>query len=193
MYVGLSGGIGSGKSTIAAMFAKLGAVVIDADLVAREVIEVGTLGYTQVVAAFGDDILDNHGAINRRALAQLVFADRNELSRLEQIIHPLVVSRVSELRTSATVGAVVIYDTPLLVEKQMMSDFDAVVIVAANREVRIERLLARGLSAPDIENRIANQASDEERSAVATFLIHNEGTLAEAEAQVAKVWASLTS
>jgi dephospho-CoA kinase len=193
MYVGLSGGIGSGKSTIASMFAKLGAEVIDADSIAREVIAIGTPGLEQVVAAFGASILDASGGIDRGFLAQLVFADRTKLTTLEQIIHPLVISRVAEIRSAAPADAVVIYDTPLLVEKQMMPDFDAVVIVLAKTELRVERLIARGLNRTDISNRIANQATDDERTAAATFVIHNDGSLLEAEAQVAKVWSALTS
>ena len=193
MYVGLSGGIGSGKSTIAAMFAELGAIVIDADTVAKQVIEFGSPGFDQVVTTFGTSILGSNGMIDRSALANIVFADRAELTKLEQIIHPLVIAEVARIRDSAPVGSVVIYETPLLVEKQMMSDFDAVVMVLANHENRIERLVSKGLSLSDIENRIANQASDDERIAVANFIIHNDGTLSDAQSQVEKVWLALSS
>jgi dephospho-CoA kinase len=193
MYVGLSGGIGAGKSTVANMFAGLGAIVIDADQVAREVVVPGSPALREVVEVFGEAILTPAGDLNRSELAKLVFADREKLHRLEAIIHPAVVARVSSVRSKAPLGSVVIYDTPLLAEKDLAKDFELVIMVTAPLTQRIDRLLARGLTLSDIENRIANQVADEDRVAIADIHIENTGTLDELAQQVEQVWQRITS
>ena len=188
MYVGLTGGIGSGKSTAARMFADLGAVVIDADAIAKEVLEPGQLGYESVINKFGEDILDSSGNIDRAVLANRVFGDSDKLKDLEGIVHPAVASRVREIRESLPEGVTVIYDTPLLIEKQLQHQFDQIVVVLASEELRTQRLLDRGLLQDDIEARMLNQATDEQRRASANFCLENTGSLPELRAQVANVW-----
>lgn len=188
MYIGLTGGIGSGKSTAARMFADLGAVVIDADAIAKEVLEPGQLGYESVINRFGEDILDSSGNIDRAVLANRVFGDSDKLKDLEGIVHPAVASRVREIRESLPEGVTVIYDTPLLIEKQLQHQFDQIVVVLASEELRTQRLLDRGLLQDDIEARMLNQATDEQRRASANFCLENTGSLPELRAQVANVW-----
>lgn len=188
MYIGLTGGIGSGKSTAARMFADLGAVVIDADAIAKEVLEPGQLGYESVINGFGDDILDSSGNIDRAVLANKVFGDGDKLKDLEEIVHPAVASRVLEIRESLPEGVTVIYDTPLLIEKHLQHQFDQIVVVLAPEALRTQRLLDRGLLQNDIAARMLNQATDEQRRASANFCIENMGTLPELRAQVANVW-----
>ena len=188
MYVGLTGGIGSGKSTAARMFADLGAVVIDADAIAKEVLEPGQLGYESVINKFGEDILDSSGNIDRAVLASKVFGNSDKLKDLEEIVHPAVASRVREIRESLPEGVTVIYDTPLLIEKQLQHQFDQIVVVLAPQELRTERLLDRGLLQNDIAARMLNQATDEQRRASASYVIENTGSLPELRTQVANVW-----
>lgn len=188
MYLGLTGGIGSGKSTAARMFADLGATVIDADAIAKEVLEPGQLGYESIVNKFGDEILDSSGNIDRSILAAKVFENSSKLKELEDVVHPEVASRVSEIRESLTAGTTVIYDTPLLVEKELQHQFDQVVVVLAAEPLRTQRLLARGLAERDIAARMSKQATDEQRRAVANYVIDNSGTLEQLRAQVLNVW-----
>ncbi|MEY4900347.1 MAG: hypothetical protein RI895_769 [Actinomycetota bacterium] len=188
MYLGLTGGIGSGKSTAARMFADLGATIIDADAIAREVLEPGQLGYESIVNKFGDDILDSSGNIDRSILAAKVFENSAELKELENIVHPAVASKVLEIRESLPAGITVIYDTPLLVEKKLQDQFDQVVVVLAPEPLRTQRLLDRGLAERDIAARMSKQATDDERQAVANFVIDNSGSLAQLRTQVQNVW-----
>jgi dephospho-CoA kinase len=188
MYIGLTGGIGSGKSTAARMFADLGAVVIDADAIAKEVLEPGQLGYESVINRFGDDILDSSGNIDRAVLATKVFGDADTLKALEEIVHPAVASRVQEIRESLPEIVTVIYDTPLLIEKQLQHQFDQIIVVLAPEALRRQRLLDRGLLQDDITARMRNQATDEQRRASANFCLDNAGTLPELRAQVTNVW-----
>ena len=188
MYIGLTGGIGSGKSTAARMFADLGATVIDADAIAREVLGPGQLGHESIVNKFGDDILDSSGNIDRSILAAKVFENSAELKELEDIVHPAVASKVLEIRESLPAGITVIYDTPLLVEKKLQDQFDQVVIVLAPEPLRTQRLIDRGLAERDISARMSKQASDDQRRAVANFVIDNSGSLAQLRAQVQNVW-----
>ena len=188
MYIGLSGGIGSGKSTVAKMFGELGAVIIDADAIAREVLEPGQVGYESVLQAFGDSVLDKSGNIDRKKLAEIVFQDQSQLAALESIVHPAVIARVAQIRESLPDSAVVIYDTPLLVEKQLQNQFDKVVIVTADESVRKERLLHRGLERLDIDARIANQATDSQRAQVADFVIINNESIDQLRDNVSQVW-----
>jgi dephospho-CoA kinase len=188
--VGLSGGVGSGKSTVAAMLAERGAVVIDADAIAREVVEPGTPGYAAVVAEFGDAVVAD-GRLDRAALAKIVFNDDNARARLNAIVHPLVGARTAALMAATPPDAVVVYDVPLLVESGLAEGFDKVVIVLAPQEVRLERLAARGMPEDDARARMAKQANDDERRAVADEIVVNDGTREHLQAQVDAVWQRL--
>jgi dephospho-CoA kinase len=188
VYLGLSGGIGSGKSTVSKILSDLGAVVIDADVIAKEVLLPGTSGFESAVSTFGSTILDNEGTIDRKRLAKLVFENPKELAKLEAIVHPAVVARVAEIRNSLPESAVVVYDTPLMFEKQLQGQFDKVLMIVSDKELRRTRLLERGLELGDIEARMANQATDEQRVAIADFVIENNGSLEQLREQVAKVW-----
>lgn len=193
MYVGLSGGIGSGKSTVAKMLAELGAVVIDADAIAKEVLEPGQIGYENVLLHFGNEVLDPSGNIDRKKLANLVFNNESQLAKLEGIVHPAVIARVAQIRESLPHDAVVIYDTPLLFEKNLQSQFDKVIIVVSDLELRKARLVERGLSIQDVEARIANQATDDEKVAVADVVIVNNGSLPDLRDQVLKAWIEISA
>jgi dephospho-CoA kinase len=193
MYLGLSGGIGCGKSTVAKMLSDIGAVVIDADAIAKEVLEPGQIGYETVIHKFGDGVLDTSGNIDRKKLAELVFQDAGQLSQLEEIVHPAVVARVAQIRESLPNTTTVVYDTPLLVEKQLQNQFDSVLMVFADLDIRKQRLVDRGLEMADIEARLANQVSDEQRVAVADFVIVNNGSLQELRDNVTKVWHQLSA
>jgi dephospho-CoA kinase len=187
--VGLSGGIGSGKSAVAARLAELGAAVIDSDRLAREVVAPGTDGLAEVVAAFGAGVLGPDGALDRPALGRLVFADEAARRRLEGIIHPRVRARSAELVAAAPPDAIVVHDVPLLVEAGLAAGFDIVIIVLAGEETRVRRLVeSRGMSEPDARARIRAQATDEQRRAVADVLLENDGTLAELREKVDAVW-----
>ncbi|MEU7891322.1 dephospho-CoA kinase [Nonomuraea sp. NPDC049152] len=192
LRVGLTGGIGSGKSEVSRRLAERGAVVIDADKIAREVVEPGTEGLARVVAAFGDEILREDGSLNRERLGSIVFADPDKLATLNAIVHPLVGERVAELQKSAPDGAVVVYDVPLLAENKLAPMYEVVIVVDASDEIRVERLTkVRGMSEPDARARIAAQATREERLAVADIVIPNEGSLDDLEARVEQVWERL--
>jgi dephospho-CoA kinase len=193
VYLGLSGGIGSGKSTVAKFFADLGAVVIDADAISREVLEPGQIGYENTILTFGESVLSELGSIDRKKLAELVFQNPAQLAKLEAIIHPAVIARVAQIRESLPASAIVVYDTPLLVEKNLKSQFDKVIIVLADEQIRKERLVTRGLELPDIDARISNQATDSQRSDVADYIINNDGTLAQLQDNVTKVWKQLSA
>ena len=193
MYVGLSGGIGCGKSTVAKILSDLGAVVIDADAIAKEVLEPGQVGYENVIHNFGDSVLDSSGNIDRKKLAELVFQDSSKLTELEAIVHPAVVSRVTQIRESLPDTAIVVYDTPLLIEKELQDQFDTVLIVFADLGKRRERLLSRGLVLQDIDARIANQATDDQRRAIADIVIFNNGTMQDLKENVTKVWQQLSA
>ena len=192
MYLGLTGGIGSGKSTAARMFADLGAIVIDADAIAKEVLEPGQLGHESIVNKFGDEILDSSGNIDRSILAAKVFENSAELKVLEDIVHPAVASKVLEIRESLPAGTTVIYDTPLLVEKKLQHQFDLVIVVLAPEALRTQRLLARGLAQNDISARMSNQATDEQRREIANYVIDNSSTLVELREEVQKVWTQIS-
>lgn len=190
--VGLTGGVASGKSTVSAMLADLGAVVIDADRLAREVVAPGTDGLAEVVAAFGPEVLTPDGELDRPAVGAIVFADEDRRRVLERIIHPRVRARGAELEAAAPPGALVVHDIPLLAETGQAAAFDAVVVVDAPAELQVERMLAqRGMSREDAEARIAAQASREDRRAIATYVIDNTGTLEDLRARVAEVVAAL--
>jgi dephospho-CoA kinase len=190
--VGLTGGIASGKSTVSAMLAELGAVVIDADQLAREVVVPGTEGLRRVVEEFGPGVLTVDGELDRPAVGAIVFADDDARRRLEAIIHPLVRARGAELEAAAPDGAVVVHDIPLLAETGQAGAFDAVIVVDTPVETQVERMTAlRGWSAEDARARVAAQASREQRRAVATYVIENTGTLEDLRDRVTEVFEEL--
>ena len=190
MQIGLTGGIGSGKSTAAARFAELGALVIDADALAREVVEPGTDGLAAVVAEFGEQVLDGDGRLDRPALARVVFGDEAARGRLNAIVHPQVRARAAELIAAAPPGTVVVQDVPLLVETGRAGEYDLVVVVEAPAEQRVRRLAQdRGMSAEQVRARMASQATDEQRRAVADVVLVNDGTQDDLRAKVDALWA----
>lgn len=194
LKIGLTGGIGSGKSEVSRRLSAKGAVVVDADAIAREVVEPGTPGLARVVAEFGDDVLRPDGSLDRPKLGSVVFADPEKLAALNAIVHPLVGERVAELQAQAPDDAILVYDVPLLVENDLAPMYDVVVVVDASDDVRIRRLAEhRGMPEADAKARIAAQASREQRLAVADIVIVNEGTLDELAARVDEVWADLRS
>jgi len=186
--VGLTGGLGSGKSTVAALFGEHGAVIIDADVVAREVVRAGTPGFAAVVARFGPDVVGRDGELDRAALARIVFADGAALDELNAIVHPLVGSRSAELAAAVPPGAVVVHDIPLLAENGLADRFDTVVVVEADREIRLARLAERGLTRAEAEARMAAQATDEKRRAIADEIVRNDGDLDSLARQVDRLW-----
>jgi dephospho-CoA kinase len=187
--IGLTGGIGSGKSTVSALLAARGAVIVDADRIAREVVEPGTPGLAAVVDAFGPGVLTADGSLDRPALAGIVFADPAARRTLDAIVHPLVRARAAEQEAVAPSGAVVVHDVPLLVESGQASSYDLVLVVQADPETRVARLVQRGLTADDARARIAAQATDEQRRAVADVVLDNSGTPEQLAAQVDRFWA----
>jgi dephospho-CoA kinase len=192
LTVGLTGGLGSGKSAVLDELVALGAVGIDADVVARDVVLPGTPGFDAVVAAFGPGIVASDGGLDRGRLAAVVFADASERGRLEAIIHPLVRAETRRRIGAAAPDAIVVNAVPLLVETGIAAEFDVVVVVQAPVAVRLDRVLAsRGMSDGDARARMAAQASDEERAAIAWWVIDNERTLDDLRAEVARLWAAL--
>jgi dephospho-CoA kinase len=189
LKIGLTGGIGSGKSEVSKRLSAKGAVVVDADRIAREVVEPGTPGLARVVARFGEEVLQPDGSLDRPKLGSIVFADSEKLAALNAIVHPLVAKRSAELQRQAPGDAIVVYDVPLLVENNLASGYDVVIVVDADDDVRIRRLTEhRGMSEADAKARIAAQAGRQERLAAAHIVIPNEGTLEELDARVAEVW-----
>jgi len=190
--VGLTGGLGSGKSTVAALFGEHGAVIIDADVVAREVVRAGTPGFAAVVARFGPDVVGRDGELDRAALARIVFADGAALDELNAIVHPLVGSRSAELAAAVPPGAVVVHDIPLLAENGLADRFDTVVVVEADREIRLARLAERGLTRAEAEARMAAQATDEQRRAIADEIVRNDDDLDSLARQIDRLWDRLS-
>ncbi|RYB90851.1 dephospho-CoA kinase [Nocardioides glacieisoli] len=192
--VGLTGGIASGKSSVSAILAELGAVVIDADLIAREVVARGTPGLDAVVAEFGPELLTSEGDLDRPAMGALVFGDAAERKRLEAIIHPLVHARSAELEAEAGDHAVVVHDIPLLAEVGRAGSFDEVIVVDAPADLQVSRMVEdRGWTREDAESRIAAQATREDRLAIATHVIENTGTLSDLRARVEEIYAVLAA
>jgi dephospho-CoA kinase len=191
--VGLTGGVASGKSTVSAMLRELGAVVIDSDALAREVVAPGTPGLAAVVEAFGPDILTEDGALDRPALGAIVFADEDKRRLLEGILHPLIGERSAALAEAARPDDLVVHDIPLLAESGIAGSFDAVIVVDAPVELQVERMLRdRGWTREDAESRVAAQASREDRLAVATYVVVNTGSLEDLRARVHEVYDELT-
>ncbi|MBU9765424.1 dephospho-CoA kinase [Mycobacterium sp. TNTM28] len=177
LRIGLTGGIGAGKSTVSATFSELGGIIVDGDVIAREVVEPGTEGLAKLVEAFGDQILLPEGALNRPALAAVAFSDDEKRATLNGIVHPLVAHRRSELIAAAHEDAVIVEDIPLLVESQMAPMFPLVIVVNADPEIRVKRLIEyRGFTEEDARARIAAQATEEQRRAVADVWLDNSGS-----------------
>jgi dephospho-CoA kinase len=189
LRIGLTGGIGSGKSTVAGLLAERGAVIVDADRIAREVVAPGTPGLAAVVEAFGAGILAPDGSLDRPALAAVVFRDPAARARLDGIVHPLVRERSVQLTAAAPPDAVLVNDVPLLVETGQAASYDLVLVVEADLATRLSRLVDRGLPEEDARARIDAQATDEQRRAVADVVLDNSGTRDELAAQVDRFWA----
>lgn len=191
LRLGLTGGIGAGKSTVAETLTELGAVVIDADRIAREVVEPGTEGLAEVVAAFGAEVLDADGALDRPALGRIVFGDDAKRQKLNGILHPRIGARTAELVAEADDDAVVVHDVPLLVENGMGAAFALVIVVDAPVDVRVRRLVdARGMTVEDARARIAAQADDDARRAAADVWLDNAGAAGALREQVEQLWHS---
>ena len=190
LIVALTGGIGSGKSTVGELFTSLGALVVDSDQLARDVLVRGSEGFDHVVAEFGDQIL-KHGDIDRSSLGEIVFKDQAKLAKLESITHPLIRKAFKEFVDQSPADSIVINQIPLLVESKSNYTFDAVITVSAPIEIRKQRLVKRGLSEGEIDRRIAAQASDSQREAISAFVIQNTGSSDELTTSVEKIWAKL--
>jgi len=190
LIVALTGGIGSGKSTVGELFTSLGALVVDSDQLARDVLVRGSEGFDHVVAEFGDQILKN-GDIDRSLLGEIVFKDQAKLAKLESITHPLIRKAFKNFVDQAPADSIVINQIPLLVESKSNYTFDAVITVSAPIEIRKQRLVKRGLSEGEIDRRIAAQASDSQREAISAFVIQNAGSSDELTTSVEKIWAKL--
>lgn len=192
MRVGLTGGVAAGKSTVARLLAEHGAIVIDADQLAREVVAPGTEGLARVAEEFGDDVLTPDGELDRAAMGRLVFADESARRRLEAIVHPLVYAASERLAADAGPQDLVVHDIPLLAETGSVERFDAVIVVDVPEEVQVDRMVReRGWTEADARARIAAQASREQRLAIATHVIDNTGTLDDLRHRVAEVVADL--
>ena len=188
--MGLTGGIGAGKSTVAALLEERGAVVTSADEVARDVVSPGSDGLAAVVAEFGDGILAPDGSLDRSALGRLVFSDDLRRARLEEILLPLIAAEAWARMDTVPAGQVVVYDIPLLVEGQMQDMFDLVIVVEADLELRLERLSERGMNRDEALARIAVQATDEERRGVADVIVSNSGAIEDLSAEVDRLWST---
>lgn len=186
--IGLTGGIGSGKSTVARLLADRGAYVVDADVVAREVVAPGSEGLAALIAAFGDRILQPDGSLDRQAMADIAFSDDRARATLNEITHPRIAARTAELIAAAPPDAVLVHDMPLLVELNMQDGYDLVLVVDAPDEVRIARLVQRGLGAADAAARIAAQVPRERRLAAADIVIDNSGSPEDLREQVEQAW-----
>jgi len=193
LLVALTGGIGSGKSTVAELLGQRGAHVVDADAVARWVVEPGQPALAAVAERFGPGVIRADGTLDRPALADLAFADDDSRRALEAITHPAIVAEMDRRIAASPPDAVVVVEIQLLVETwdRQVREYDAVVVVEAPRDVRLDRLVARGMTREDAERRMATQASDEQRRAIATHVIENAGDMASLSTQVDSVWRSL--
>jgi dephospho-CoA kinase len=192
LRVGLTGGIGAGKSEVSRRLAAQGAVVIDADLIAREVVEPGTDGLAEVVEEFGPEVLRPDGGLDRARLGDIVFADPDLRGKLNAIIHPRVARRMAELERAAGPGTIVVHDVPLIAENGRAGAYDVVVVVDAPPKTQADRLVRqRGMTREQARARMAAQASREQRLAIADIVIDNSGSLAELDRQVGELWSEL--
>ncbi|MEO3783552.1 dephospho-CoA kinase [Actinocorallia sp. B10E7] len=192
LRVGLTGGIGSGKSEVSRRLAAAGAVLIDSDALAREVVAPGSEGLARIVEEFGSGVLTGDGALNREKLGSIVFSDPEKLARLNAITHPLIGARSAELQEAAPEDSVIVFDVPLLAENGLAPLYDLVVVVDAPVETQLERLTGlRGMSEEEARKRIAAQATREQRLAIADRVIDNSGTLEGLAEQVDRLWQDL--
>ncbi len=190
--VGLTGGIGAGKSEVSRRLAAQGAVLIDADAIARAMVAPGTPGLAEVIAGFGAEVLGADGELDRGRLGEIVFADPAKLAVLNGIIHPLVGRRMREIESAAAPDAIVVHDVPLIAENKLAAGYDLVVVVDASTRARLDRLVhRRGMAREQAEARMAAQASRKERLAIADIVIDNSGSLAELDRQVRDLWSEL--
>jgi dephospho-CoA kinase len=186
--VGLTGGVASGKSTVSRLLEEAGAIVIDSDKLAREVVAKGTPGLAAIVEAFGAHVLTPDGELDRPKVAALVFADESKRKLLEMIVHPLVHQRSQEIEAAAPSDGLVVHDIPLLAEAGLAAAFEAVIVVDAPEDLQVERMIRdRGMTEEEGRARMAAQASREQRRAIATYVILNDGTLEDLERKVAEV------
>jgi dephospho-CoA kinase len=192
LIVALTGGIGSGKSTVGELFQQLGAVVVDSDQLAREVVERGSSGFEQIVTLFGDEILKN-GEINRSLLAEIIFKDPAKRKNLEQITHPLIRKAFADIVAKSGDQMIVINQIPLLVESKYEYNFDHVIAVSTSEDKRIARLLAKGYTQEQIHKRMKSQVSDADREKIADSIIQNNESEKELLPQVEKIWEQLQS
>lgn len=193
LKVGLTGGIGAGKSEVSRLLVECGAVLIDADRIAREVVAPGTAGLAAVVEAFGEDVLAPDGSLDRPKLGSVVFADPEKLAALNAIVHPLVGARSREVESAAAEDAVVVHDVPLLAENGLAPLYDVVVVVDASPATRLDRLVRlRGMSEEDARARMAAQATREKRLEIADIVIDNDVPLEQLRRRVRDIWADLT-
>jgi dephospho-CoA kinase len=192
MRVGLTGGIASGKSSVSRILGELGAVIIDADALAKEVVQAGTKGFDQVVAAFGEQLIGADGELDRPALAGIVFTDPEQRAVLESIVHPLVFERIVDLEANTSESDVVVHDIPLLAESGRADTFDAVIVVDTSPEEQVARMVRdRGWTEEEANARMASQATREQRLAIATHIIENTGTLEDLRERVTEVFNEL--
>ena len=193
LLVGLTGGIGAGKSTVADLLAERGAVIVDADEVARAVVEPGQPALAKLVDRFGTGILDTDGRLDRAALAKLAFVDDESRRDLEAITHPAINEEFGRRVADAPGDSIVVLDVPLLAESEQARKrpYQTVIVVEAPREVRLARLEARGVDRPDAEARMGAQVDDEERRKLATYVVDNSGDRASLERQIDQIWADL--
>ena len=192
LRVGLTGGIGAGKSEVSRRLAAQGAVLIDADAIARQVVSPGTDGLAAVAAEFGDGVLRPDGSLDRERLGEIVFADPARLARLNEIIHPLVGQRMAELEKEAGRDAIIVHDVPLIAENQLASAYDLVVVVDAAEHTQLDRLTRhRQMSQEQAEARMAAQVSRDQRLAIADLVVDNSSSLAELDRQVGDLWTEL--
>ncbi|TLP98829.1 dephospho-CoA kinase [Nesterenkonia salmonea] len=192
LHVGLTGGIASGKSAVSQRLAEHGAIIIDADQLAREVVEVGTEGLAEVIAEFGQDVVGEDSSLDRTALGNVIFDDDDARGRLNAIIHPRVREAAARLRDAAPEGSVVVEDIPLLVETGQQDRFDVLVVVEAPEEERLRRMgEERGMDRSEAESRMSAQTTDRERAAAADVVLDNSGTLEELHAQTDRLWTEL--
>ena len=193
--VALTGGIGAGKSTVARLLADRGALVVDADAIAREVVEPGQPALQEIEKAFGGAVIDADGRLDRAALADIVFGDESARLRLNAITHPRIAARSAELLASAPTDAVVVYDMPLLVEQgpEALKGWDAIIVVDAPDDIRLTRLRARGMNETDARARMARQVSREDRLSHADYVIDNAGDSDDLGRQIDRLWERLTT
>jgi dephospho-CoA kinase len=192
LKVGLTGGIASGKSEVSRRLAEYGAVVIDADALAREVVAPGTSGLAEVIGVFGSKVMAPDGTLDRKLLGEIVFSDPGLRAKLNSIVHPRVGERLRELEKSAPAGAVLVEDIPLIAENDMAGFYDLIVVVDASPRVQADRLVRdRGMTREQAAARMAAQANREQRLAIATMVVDNSGSLAELDREVGELWAEL--